>query len=102
MVVCFSIQRDPEKRLLHGGLKMKKFLLLTTVAAGITGISSAGMAADLPVRTPAPVPVPPPFVFSWTGFYLGGNIGGAWAQRNVTDTVGRNFSNTSNGVFIGG
>jgi|GraSoiStandDraft_11_1057310.scaffolds.fasta_scaffold1726478_1 hypothetical protein len=24
--------------------------------------------------------------FSWTGFYLGRNIGGAWAHRDVTDT----------------
>ena len=24
--------------------------------------------------------------FSWTGFYLGGHIGGAWAHRDVTDT----------------
>jgi outer membrane immunogenic protein len=37
-------------------------------------------------------------------FYLGGNIGGAWAHRDVTDTfLGVNFSNgNNNGVFIGG
>ena len=42
-------------------------------------------------------------LFSWTGFYLGGNIGGAWANRDVTDTfLGVNFNNgNNNGVFIG-
>ena len=42
--------------------------------------------------------------FTWTGFYLGGNIGGAWAEHNVSDSLfGLNFSQqTSNGVFIGG
>ena len=42
--------------------------------------------------------------FSWTGIYLGGNIGGAWSQRNVTDTVfGLTFDHTSsNARFIGG
>jgi outer membrane immunogenic protein len=46
--------------------------------------------------------VPPPF--TWTGFYIGGNIGGAWAQHGVTDSLyGLSFdTGTSNGVFIGG
>src|SRR5436190_7914114 len=77
---------------------MKKLVLLATAAAMLAA-SSAGQAADFPMKAPL-APLPPPF--SWTGFYLGGNIGGAWAHRNVTDTFGVNFSRTSDSVFIGG
>jgi outer membrane immunogenic protein len=54
------------------------------------------------VKAPRPAPVPPPF--SWSGFYIGGNFGGAWVHRNETDSrFGLNFDNgTNNGVFIGG
>jgi len=80
---------------------MKKHLwAATAVVVGLIGVGPLAKAADLPVRAPAYVAP----VFSWTGFYIGGNIGGAWAQRDVTDSVlGLNFDNgTSNGVFIGG
>ena len=77
----------------------------TTLAllASLT-IPMAASAADLkpaPVYTKAPMMAPP---FSWTGFYIGGNIGGAWAHHDVTDSLfGVNFSNgNNNGVFIGG
>jgi outer membrane immunogenic protein len=77
-------------------------LLAMIAAAGIGGVGSTS-AADLtrPVP-PAPVYVPPPF--TWTAFYVGGNLGGAWAQGNVTDTLtALNFnSGNSNGVFVGG
>jgi len=59
------------------------------------------MAADLPVK--APVYTPPPIqVFSWSGLYIGGNLGDARLRRTVDDSFGRNFSNSGSGRFIGG
>ena len=70
-------------------------------------MSVAANAADVgarpaPYAPPPPVYAPPPF--SWTGFYIGGNIGGAWANRDVRDPfLGVDFNNgNSNGAFIGG
>jgi outer membrane immunogenic protein len=41
--------------------------------------------------------------YVWTGFYIGGNLGGGWAQGNITDSLtGTNFSATGDGAFIGG
>jgi outer membrane immunogenic protein len=60
------------------------------------------MAADLTVK--APVYTPPPVqIFSWSGLYLGANIGGARLRRTVDESFfGREFSNSGNGRFIGG
>src|SRR5258705_5599188 len=57
-------------------------------------------AADICARTPAYAFAP----FSWTGFYIGGNIGGAWGRGNVTDSLlGLNFGDVNNnGAFIAG
>jgi outer membrane immunogenic protein len=73
-------------------------LLATTVAV---------TAADLPVKAPPkppPAPIPMPAPFSWSGFYIGGNIGGEWSQRHVTDTLlGVTFdTGQNNASFIGG
>jgi outer membrane immunogenic protein len=79
---------------------MKKLILLATSAVAFMGVSSSGQAADLPVKA-MPPPLPPPF--SWTGFYIGGNVGAAWAERRVTDAfTGLDFSRSSNARFMGG
>ena len=79
---------------------MKIKTLIAGVAFMALGTAVAG-AADLPVRAPPP---PPPPVFSWTGFYIGANIGGAWSNNNWNDTFFlTNFNNSAhNSVFIGG
>jgi outer membrane immunogenic protein len=60
-------------------------LLLSTVA--LATLAGSAFAADLPSRKEAPVYVAPPPAFSWTGFYVGADIGGAFASTSLTDTV---------------
>ena len=62
---------------------MKKFLL-ATVAVVALGATVPALAADLPART-APYTKAPAYVqpiYNWTGFYIGGHIGGAFAGSN--------------------
>ena len=83
---------------------MKKSLIGIGLIAALVG--TPAVAADMPVKAP-PVPV-----YDWTGFYFGGNIGGArgpnvsesWAElpgpNPVDDPV--NFGRTSTTSLIGG
>src|SRR5262245_18511903 len=87
---------------------MRKLFHVAAALSVLLATSMTANAADVYARPYAPPPyVPPAYVapvFTWTGFYLGGNIGGAWAHRDVTDSLlGANFNNGNNdGVFIGG
>jgi len=60
----------------------RKFLM---GSAGAVAVVGPALAADLPVQPP--ISAPPPF--SWTGIYLGGQIGYAWGndRANVTAFV---------------
>jgi outer membrane immunogenic protein len=58
------------------------------VATGILAASmTAAMAADMRMPVKAPPIVDPPI--SWSGFYLGGDLGGSWGRGRTdqTDTV---------------
>jgi outer membrane immunogenic protein len=74
--------------------------------AGMALLVLAGAArADGPYR-PGPGPgvmvLEPPPIFTWTGLYIGGNIGGAWGSGTFTDqATNLSFTADQNG-FIGG
>ncbi|WP_020176452.1 outer membrane protein [Methyloferula stellata] len=57
---------------------IRKFSMATAV---LMAASASAFAADLPRRTPPPVFVPPP-LFTWTGLYVGGQVGYAWGKDN--------------------
>src|SRR3954469_4790796 len=78
---------------------MKKLLLVGTALTALFGGSA--LAADL--RRPAYTPPPPPApVFSWTGFYIGGNLGGAWARGSASDSLFGLSASSDRSGFIGG
>ena len=60
---------------------MKKILL---GAAALAAMAAPAFAADMPARpyTKAPAYTAPQVVYNWTGFYIGGHVGGAFAGNN--------------------
>src|SRR5947209_13565269 len=72
---------------------MLRKILMTTVAA--SAMVGSAYAADLPSRKAPPMAyIPPVPIFTWTGFYIGVNGGGAFRANN------NNAYN--NAIFFGG
>jgi outer membrane immunogenic protein len=63
---------------------MKKILLGTVSLAVLAAVAGPALAADMPARTytKAPPYTAPAVVYNWTGFYIGGHVGGAFAGDN--------------------
>ena len=55
--------------------------LLAATALTTAGLSAA-TAADLPSQAPPPAPIIAAPIFTWTGFYIGGNLGAGWRDSN--------------------
>jgi outer membrane immunogenic protein len=75
------------------------------VAAGVPLCCGAATAADLPVsRTPvAPVASAPAAIYTWTGFYIGGQIGGGVGRSSWSDPVTGGSNTFASGAgFLGG
>lgn len=76
---------------------MKNFLLGTVA---LVALGAPAFAADMAPRTytKAPAYVAAP-IYNWTGFYFGGNIGGAFGGNNGFAGVN---NNNNDGKFMGG
>lgn len=71
----------------------------SSIAAVLALTSSGTFAADMAVKAPPMLPIP---IYNWTGFYIGGNLGGAWASGTLTDNfTGASLTDYDRG-FIGG
>jgi outer membrane immunogenic protein len=85
---------------------MRRFSLALLAAPVLSlAASQVTLAADLARRAPPPAPAyvqpaPPPYL--WTGCYVGGNVGGAWSNFEVTDVATGGTVSTSNSGFAGG
>jgi outer membrane immunogenic protein len=77
----FSDLRADQRR---SGIRMKKLALTAVI---LTFSTLAASAADLAARpyTKAPAVAAP--VYDWTGFYIGGSIGGRWDDSTWTTTT---------------
>jgi len=80
---------------------LRKTLL---ASAGAIALVGQAFAADLPSSAPPPVYVPPAPVFTWTGFYIGGQVGYAWGTQraNLALPGGILFNSYSAEGVIGG
>lgn len=79
-----------------------RHLLLSTVA--LAALAGSAFAADLPSRKEAPVYIAPTPAFSWTGFYVGADIGGAFSSTSINNswTGWNSHSLDTSGVLGGG
>jgi outer membrane immunogenic protein len=75
---------------------MTKSWVIRAAAAVLFAAPAIGpsLAADLPVKAPVVVAV-----YSWTGFYVGGNVGGAWQHASFNSTlIGCNIVGCASGL----
>jgi outer membrane immunogenic protein len=87
-----------------------KFIALLGGALSI-GLVTSASAADMAVKA-RPMAPPPVAIYNWTGFYIGGHVGGSWTRETWVNTLnttgfgdlipGEGFSQRGTGVFGGG
>jgi outer membrane immunogenic protein len=89
-------------------MRKSVLMLIAAVVVDLTA-SQRALAADIaggphPVYVPPAPPAPAVLIpsWSWTGCYVGGNIGGAWSSVDLFGVSGANFSATNSGFAGGG
>lgn len=76
-----------------------KGLFFATIAL-LAFAAGPAMSADLRVKAPASFPEAR--AYDWTGFYIGGHVGGDWLRDERLDSGGGFASLKSSGVLGGG
>jgi outer membrane immunogenic protein len=86
-------------------MKLRAFVGGFTLVAGTVACLCSADAADLPMRRApaavAPVAYAPP-VYNWSGFYVGGHIGGGFEDSKWTDPFTGANDSFNDGGFLGG
>jgi outer membrane immunogenic protein len=89
------------------GPYMNKFLT-GSIAAIAVAVALPALAADMAPRYSKAPPPAPVVVYNWTGCYIGGNVGGAWARIRETSVsvagvpLVSDFGNSEGTGVIGG
>ena len=65
---------------------MRRLARIVVLATATNAVSISAFAADLPARMEPVAPIAYVPAFSWTGFYLGGELG--WIQTNPKYSTG--------------
>ena len=68
---------------------MKKLIFACVGLIAVAAALRTAVAAEADVYGPPPVVYGPPVtvvIFTWTGFYFGGHVGGGWGSKNETGT----------------
>jgi outer membrane immunogenic protein len=75
---------------------------LLLASAGAIALAGSAVAADLRAPPPPPPPyVPPPPVFTWTGVYIGGQVGGVWGVHAFDPFTSERPSGVIGGAHLG-
>jgi outer membrane immunogenic protein len=94
---------------------MKKLLFAGVASVALIGAASAADLGRPAYKAPPPAPPPPVPVFSWTGCYVGAQVGWGWGRKDITAAAsevsesgfvefaegGRSRIDTSGAVFGG-
>jgi outer membrane immunogenic protein len=70
---------------------MHRFSTVLIGGIAVVAFTQFALAADLPRKAPAYTPPPPP-VYSWTGFYVGGHFGYGWGSDPIIFTPDLNYA----------
>lgn len=63
---------------------MRRLPLAISIVTVYLGLGALAFASDLALPAKAP-PLPPPPVWSWSGYYVGGNVGYSWGNSDFNE-----------------